>query len=421
MNIYLIVILGSMLLAWTINTTVSRLNDKALDPVLPAEFEGVFEKDAYAKSQTYTRAVARYSFVADTVSLIIMFAFILLGGFPFVDGLARGFEFGPVLTGLVFMGILLALNEMTFLPFAVYRTFVLEERFGFNKTTPATFVLDRIKSWVLTTVIGAPLLAMLLWFFISAGALAWLWAWIATMAVMVALQYLAPTVILPLFNTFTPLEPGELRDSIEAYADKAGFEISGLFVMDGSRRSAKSNAFFTGFGKRKRIALFDTLINQHSVQEIVAIVAHEVGHSKCGHIKKFLAMSVFKTGAVFLLMSFFLNSQGLFDAFGMSEPSVHAGLVFFMLLYTPVSMIVSMGTAALSRRYEYEADAYAAKTTGQPEALVTALKTLSVSNLSNLTPHPAYVFVNYSHPPVLDRIRALRAFGEKHTDAETGA
>ncbi|WP_462327127.1 M48 family metallopeptidase [Desulfobaculum sp.] len=219
---------------------------------------------------------------------------------------------------------------------------------------------------------------------------------------------MAPTFILPLFNTFTPLEPGQLRDAIESYIGKVGFELSGLFVIDGSRRSAKSNAFFTGFGKRKRIALFDTLIDKHTPREIVAIVAHEVGHSSLGHVRRFLVVSIIKTGVVFWLMSFFLTDAELAGAFGMAQPTVYAGLVFFMLLYTPVSLVLSVVAQAVSRRHEYEADRFAARTTGDPEALVTALKTLSVSNLSNLTPHPAYVFVNYSHPPVLDRIRALR-------------
>lgn len=408
MNIYLIVIIGSMVLGWAVNTTVSRLNAAALDPAVPQEFADVFDAKAYASSQEYTRATSRYSLVADTVGLAAMVAFILLGGFPAVDAVARAVGGGPLVTGLVFMGILLALNEVLFVPFALYRTFVLEERFGFNTTTFATFAMDRAKSWLLTVAIGGPILAMLLWFFTTAGELAWLWAWGALVCVMVGLQYIAPTFILPLFNTFTPLEPGQLRDAIESYIDKVGFELSGLFVIDGSRRSAKSNAFFTGFGKRKRIALFDTLIDKHTPREIVAIVAHEVGHSSLGHVRRFLVVSIIKTGVVFWLMSFFLTDAELAGAFGMAQPTVYAGLVFFMLLYTPVSLVLSVAAQAVSRRHEYEADRFAARTTGDPEALVTALKTLSVSNLSNLTPHPAYVFVNYSHPPVLDRIRALR-------------
>ncbi|NJB69175.1 STE24 endopeptidase [Desulfobaculum xiamenense] len=411
MNIYLAIVLGSMIAAWAVNTVVAVLNVKALDPRLPQEFAGVYDAQAYAASQRYTRDVARFDVVAETVGLAVGVAFILCGGFPFVDGLARSVGFGPVGTGVVFAAILLLINDVLNLPFSVHRTFVIEERYGFNRTTARTFVLDRLRGWLLTGVIGGPLLAALLWFFNAAGPLAWVWAWLATVTVMAVMHYLAPSLILPLFNTFTPLEPGPLRDAIEDYARRVGFALSGLYVMDGSRRSARSNAFFTGFGKRRRIALFDTLVAAHSPEEIVAVVAHEVGHYRKGHVLRHLALGVARMGAVFLVMSFFLTSPGLHAAFGMDGVSAYAGLVFFLLLFAPVSMVLSVGQNVISRRHEYEADRFAAQTTGRPEALVSALRCLSVDNLSNLTPHPAHVFLNHSHPPVLARIRALRALG----------
>jgi len=407
MNIYLIVILGSMIAAWALNTTVNLANLGALSPELPREFEGVFDADKYARSQAYTRAGARLDLVAETASLVVMAGFILLGGFPLVDEWARAAGFGPIGTGLAFFAILAALNAVAGLPLSAYRTFVIEERFGFNRTTPATFVADKLKTWLLTAVIGGPLAAMVLWFFLALGPLAWLWAWGAVTLVMLGLQFVAPTLILPLFNKFTPLPEGELRQAIEDLAHRCGFTLSGLFLMDGSKRSAKSNAFFTGFGAKKRIALFDTLVEQMGTAELAAVVAHELGHYKRGHILRMTAVGIAQTGLILFLMSLFLDNAGLARAFGLDEPSVHAGLVFFLLLYTPLALVLGLAAQALSRKHEYEADAFSAEATGEPEALVRALKTLSVANLSNLTPHPAYVFVHYSHPPVLARIKAL--------------
>ncbi|BBD09465.1 M48 family metallopeptidase [Desulfovibrio ferrophilus] len=407
MNIYLIIILGSMLAGFVLTTTVSQLNLHALDPALPEQFKDVFEADEYARSQAYTRAGARLDLVEEVLGIIIVPAFILLGGFNVVDMLARSFGLDSIGTGLIFFGLLFLINDLAALPLSLYRTFVLEERFGFNRTNARTFALDKLKAWVLTVAIGGPLAGMVLWFFEATGPLAWLWAWIGVTTIMIGLQYIAPVVILPLFNKFTPLPDGELRNAIEALATKTGFTLSGLFMMDGSKRSAKSNAFFTGFGKKKRIALFDTLIEQMSTEQIVGVVAHEVGHNKRGHILRMTAMGIAKTGLVLFLMSLFLDNGELFAAFGMEQVSIHAGLIFFMLLYTPVALVLGIAAQMLSRRHEFEADAFAAEATGDPEPLISALKTLSVANLSNLTPHPAYVFVHYSHPPVLARIKAL--------------
>ena len=408
MNIYLIIILGSMFAAFALNATVNVLNLRALDPRVPDEFSDSINADEYARSQAYARATGRFELAGECVRIVLFPAFILLGGFGWADEAARSLGLGNLGTGLAFFGLLFALNEVVSLSLEAWRTFVIEERFGFNRTTPRTFALDRCKNWLLAVVIGGPLAAMVLWFFEATGTWAWALAWAGITVIMLALQYLAPRVILPMFNTFTPLPEGELRSALEAYAAQAGFSLSGLSVIDGSRRSAKSNAYFTGFGKRKRIALYDTLIEKHSTQELMAVTAHEVGHWRRGHILRMTAKGILRIGLILFLMSLFLDNGELFAAFDMHQVSIHAGLVFFLLLYSPLALVLGVWDQRLSRRYEFEADAFAAESTKNPEALVTALKTLSVSNLSNLTPHPAYVAVHYSHPPVLERIRALR-------------
>jgi STE24 endopeptidase len=349
----------------------------------------------------------RFSSLSETFNTLVLTAAILAGGFNLLDLAVRAAGYGPLVTGLAYIGALALISGIIGLPFEIYHTFVLEKRFGFNTTTPGTFVLDRIKGLVLAAIIGGALVAGILVFLDRTGPYAWLLCWGFAVLLSLGLTYVAPTWILPLFNKFTPLEDGELRTKLMAFADKAGFELTGIFVMDGSKRSTKGNAFFTGFGKRRRIALFDTLIKDMDADEIVAVLAHEVGHARLGHIKKRLATGILKAGAVFYLMSLFLDSKGLFAAFGMTHMSLYAGLVFFVLLYTPLSLALSVAANAMSRKHEFEADAFAARTTGRPEAMISALKKLSVSNLSNPTPHPLTVWLEYSHPPVLARIRAL--------------
>jgi STE24 endopeptidase len=314
-----------------------------------------------------------------------------------------------IVKGLVFGGILIVLSQLVGIPFSIYHTFVLEERYGFNKTTPKTFVIDILKGLLLTVLLGAPVFALILWIF-SSVSLAWLWAWGALAIIGLFIQFIAPVVILPLFNKFTPLEEGELRSKIENFAVAQKFKLSGVFKIDGSKRSTKSNAYFTGFGKTKRIALFDTLIEKHTVGELVAVLAHEIGHCKRGHIKKGMVISLASSLLMFFILSLFITQQGLYTAFGIEGTPLYAGFIFFGFLYTPISMILGIAGSILSRKHEFEADAFAAETTGQPTALIDALKKLSVDNLSNLTPHPLKVFLEYSHPPVLERIKVLRKF-----------
>ncbi len=409
MNTYAIIILVALLGEFVLNRVADLLNLRALRPELPEEFRDVYDAEKYRRSQEYTRARTRFGFVPSSLDLVLVLVFWFAGGFRWLDDLVRGFGYGPILTGILFMALLVAAKVVIGLPFSWYSTFVIEERFGFNKTTLRTFVLDLVKGLFLAVLLGVPLLAGILWFFGATGGYAWLWCWLFTTVFALVVQFVAPTWIMPLFNKFTSLEEGELRDAVMGYADKVSFPLRGLFVIDGSRRSTKTNAFFTGFGRNKRVALFDTLIDKHSTDELVAVIAHEVGHYKRKHILKNLVVGILHMGVMFFLLSVFLEHQGLFEAFSVERPSVYAGLIFFGLLFSPIDLVLSFLMQVWSRKHEFEADAFARETTESGENLVTALKTLSSENLSNLTPHPFYVLLHYSHPPLLQRVEALRA------------
>lgn len=408
MNAYAILILLALLIEYGVGLAASLLNLGSLDPRLPGEFEGSYDAEKYAKSQQYTRATTRFQLLESTFSLALVIGFWQLGGFTWLDGFTRALELNAIVTGLVFMLMLVVGLKLLHLPFQLWSTFVIEECFGFNRTNARTFWLDQFKGIVLGGLLGGALMAAILFFFVKTGESAWLWCWGTTTVFTLVAMFVAPTWIMPLFNDFTPLDEGELREAILGYARSVAFPLEGLFMIDGSKRSSKANAFFTGFGKNKRIALYDTLVEGQSTSELVAVVAHEIGHYKRKHIIKSLVIGILHFGLLFWLLSIFLQSQGLFEAFGVAQPSVHAGLIFFALLYTPIEMVLSVAMSAFSRKNEFEADAFAAETTGSPEELVSALKKLSSENLSNLTPHPFYVWLRYSHPPVLQRIEALR-------------
>ena len=408
MNNYAIIILATILISFLLDLAADWLNLRALSDRIPAEFEGVYDAEKYRQSQEYTRVNTRFGFLTSTFNLLVSLIFWFAGGFQWLDQIVRGWNFSSIITGILYIGVLVIVRTIISLPFNIYDTFVIEERFGFNKTTPLVFVTDLLKGLGLGIVIGVPILAGVLAFFEYAGALAWFYCWIALTLVTLFLQFIAPTWIMPLFNKFTPLEDGELRESIMAYARRAEFPLDNLFVMDGSKRSTKSNAFFTGFGKHKRIALFDTLIAAHAVPELVAILAHEIGHYKKKHILQGMLISIAHSGVMLFLLSIFLHHQGLFDAFYVKQPSIYAGLIFFGMLYSPIELVISLAMNFLSRRNEYEADRFAIETTPDAEPFIAALKTLSVQNLSNLTPHPFHVALTYSHPPVLQRIQAIR-------------
>ena len=408
MNIYLLIILSALIGEFLLRTLVRVLNLKALDPGLPNEFQGYYDEEKYARSQEYTRVNTRFAFFTTSFDLIVILVFILFGGFNFVDQIIRGFGLSTLPSGLAFFGILFFASDLISTPFSLYQNFVIEEDFGFNKMTLKTFILDKLKGYLLTLVLGGVFLTAILFFFEKTGEYGWLYAWGIIGLFMILIQPLFTLVIAPMFNKFTPLEKGELRTAIENYAQKVGFPLSRIDVMDGSKRSAKSNAYFSGFGKQKRIALFDTLLEKHSNDEMVAILAHEVGHYKKHHIKVGILISILHTGLLFWLLSIFIDNPGLFEAFQMREISVYGGLTFFMILYSPVELVLSVIMNAVSRRNEFQADAYSARTTEKSEHLISGLKNLSVSNLGNLTPHSLSVLLDHSHPPVLERITALK-------------
>lgn len=414
MNLWLGFILTIIVLHFILDIVISKLNIKALSPQLPEEFLDIYDGEKYRKSQNYTRRTTSFSLFENSVSTCLTIIFLLAGGFNFIDQFARSFDLGPVLTGIIFTGCLMLLSFFAGLPFSIYSTFKIEAEFGFNRTTPTTFITDILKGILLSVVIGAPILGLILWFFGSSGDSAWLYCWLGVIFFSIVLQFLAPVIIMPLFNKFTPLEEGQLKDKIMTYANKENFKIQGIFTMDGSKRSSKLNAFFTGFGKFRKIVFFDTLVEKLSDDEIVAVLAHEMGHFKKRHILKMIGASILQTGLMFFLLSYFIENPGLFKAFGMEELSIYASLIFFAFLYSPINTLLSIIFNYFSRVHEFEADQYAAITTKKPGILVQGLKKLSCENLANLTPHPLMVFFSYSHPPVLERIRALNTTTTKH-------
>lgn len=408
MNIFLVIILFVLSLDYTISLIADLMNAKVASEELPEEFVGYYDVDKYRKSQKYLKDNVNFNVIKSSFMLIVIVTFIVLGGYNYFDKLARSFELNSILTGLIFAGLLIYAGYLIKVPFSVYRTFKIEEKYGFNKTTVKIFVTDLLKTWFLTALIGAPIFAIILFFFGKIGQLAWLYCWIIVVLFQFLLIFIAPVWIMPLFNKFMPLEQKELKEAIEKYAKDQDYKIKGIYKIDGSRRSTKSNAFFTGFGKYKRIALFDTLIEKHNIDELVSILAHEVGHFKKKHILKSMLMAILNTGVMFYILSLFLNNKGLFEAFRIEQLSVYASIMIFGFLYMPINMIVSIIGNIFSRKWEYQADKFAVETYNNPDAMILALKKLSVNNLSNLTPHPFKVFLDYSHPPVLERIKAIR-------------
>jgi len=409
MNPYALIILVTLLFEFILGWISDLLNLSLLSVDLPEVFGDVYDAEKYRKSQAYTRMNTKFGWITSSFDLAVMLLFWFSGGFDWLDRLVRSWGGHPILTGLAFIGILILFKTLLSLPFSAFGTFVIEEKFGFNKTSPKTFIMDLVKGLVLAVVLGGPLLAGLLALFQYAGRWAWLLCWIAATLFTLFVQFIAPTWIMPLFNKFTPLQEGELKEKILAYASAVRYPLKGVFVMDGSKRSEKSNAFFTGFGKNKRIALYDTLIAKHSAAEMVTILAHEIGHYKLRHIPKNMAIGILHSGVVFYLLSLFVRERGLFDAFFMTDVSIYAGFLFFGMLYAPIEFILSIVLHMLSRRHEIEADRFASETTRTPEAFIDALKKLTAHNLGNLNPHPVSVFLNYSHPPVMERIRRIRS------------
>jgi STE24 endopeptidase len=407
MTPFLIVILCAILIEYAAAVVANLLNLRSLRSELPPELEGVYPPEDYRRSQEYIRTNTRFDFITGTFHLVVLLSFWFAGGFNYLDQIIRSWAFMPVLSGLFYIGILLIAYSLLTLPFSIYRTFVVEGTFGFNRTTRRTFLMDRIKNLGMAALIGGALLSGILALFEYAGCHAWIYCWIAVTVFSLVLEYVEPTWIMPLFNKFTPLEPGDLNEAILNYARSLDFPVKNVFVMDGSKRSSKSNAFLLGFGRNKRIALVDTLIKNHSVPELVAVLAHEIGHHKKKHIIQGAIINIVHFGVLLFILSIFLRSPGLYDAFSMEQQPVYSGILFVALLYTPLEMIISVLTRALSRKNECEADRFAANNIEHRQHLTEALKKLYAGHFSNLTPHPFYVFLNDSHPPLLQRIRAI--------------
>ncbi len=410
MNTWFLTILLILLTSCILDVTASICNIRALSPDLPREFTDVYTSSEYRTSQDYTLSLSYLSIIQTSFSTLLTVLFILFDGFNRADIWARNLSENEILTGLLFIGSLISLSLFVGLPFSVYTTFVIEERFGFNRTTVKTFIFDILKGVFLVIFLGGPLLAIILWFFTHAGPHGWLFCWLGVVLFSLGLQFLAPILIMPMFNKFSPLEAGVLRNMIINYAQREQFTLQGIFTMDGSKRSSKANAFFTGFGKFKKIVFYDTLIDKLLADEILAVLAHEMGHFKLKHIPKNIIASILQIGVMFFFLSLTLKNQQLSLAFGMKDISVHASLVFFGFLYSPISLLVSILFHFISRQHEFAADKYAAETTGSTHDLIAGLKKLCSANRTNLTPHPFMVFLHYSHPPALERIERLKLF-----------
>ncbi|HAQ70025.1 M48 family metallopeptidase [Salibacteraceae bacterium] len=405
-QIIYITIIAITAIDFVFDKVLDFFNDKAKSPEMPAEAEGIYDAERYAKWLAYDKANGRVSSISSSISIVISLAMLVFGGFGWIDIQLREVTEQPVLLALLYFGVIGLASSIISLPFSVYSTFVIEEKFGFNKTTVKTFIMDMIKGAALSLVIGGPLGALIVWLFYELGDAFWIIAWGIISLFSVFMTMFAATWIMPLFNKFTPLEDGELRTAIEAYCEKADFKLNRLFVMDGSKRSAKSNAFFSGLGPKKTIALYDTLIEQQSTEEIVAVLAHEIGHYKKQHTRQSLVLSILQTGVMLFLLGIFLRKPEFSMALGAEHLSFHVGIIAFGIIFSPISTLIGIGMNMLSRKNEFEADAYARDTyDGKP--LASALKKLTAQNLGNLKPHPAYVFVHYSHPPVLKRLEHL--------------
>ncbi|MBT8394404.1 MAG: M48 family metallopeptidase [Flavobacteriaceae bacterium] len=401
------IIIGILVLKFIADKIINYLNAQHYNDDLPEELSDVYDNKEYKKSQSYKATNYKFGFITSTFSLVIMLLFFFLDGFEIVDQLARGYSSNPIIIALIFFGIIMIGSDIIGLPFSYYKTFVIEEKFGFNKTTRKTFILDKVKSWLMMAILGGGILALIIWFYQLTGKNFWLYAWALVTVFTIFINMFYARLIVPIFNKQTPLEEGSLRKKISEYAESVGFSLNKIFVIDGSKRSTKANAYFSGFGREKRVTLFDTLINDLDEEEIVSVLAHEVGHYKKKHIIFNLISSILLTGLTLFILSIFISIPVLSEALGVAIPSFHVGLIAFGLLYSPISEITGLVMNYFSRKFEYQADNYA-KSTFKAEPLINGLKKLTKNSLSNLTPHKAYVFLHYSHPTLLQRIKNLK-------------
>ena len=401
------IIIAFIVISFAVDQFLDWLNAKHFDDPVPKELADVYDGETYRKSQEYKKVNAKFSTLTSSFMLVVTLLFFFLHGFAFIDQIARSISDNEIIVGLIFFGIIMLGSDILTTPFSYYKTFVIEEHFSFNKSTPKIFIADKLKGWLMTIIIGGGLLALIIWFYQISGSLFWVYAWLVFAVFALVMNMFYAKLIVPLFNKQTPLEDGSLRDKIEKYAATVGFKLNNIFVIDGSKRSTKANAYFSGFGSEKRITLYDTLINDLDEEEIVAVLAHEVGHYKKNHIIINLISSIILTGFTLWLLGMFISNAIFSEALGVDEPSFHIGLIAFGILYSPISGITGFLMSVLSRKFEYQADNFA-KNTYAGEPLITSLKKLSRNNLSNLTPHPLYVKLHYSHPTLLQRYHNLK-------------
>lgn len=401
------IIIAIISINFIIDKILDALNAKHYNDQLPKELQDVYDENEYKKSQRYKATNYRFGILTSTFSFVLTLAFFFLDGFAFVDQLARQITDHNILVTLIFFGIIMIGSDILTTPFSYYKTFVIEEQFGFNKTTKETFILDKIKGWLMTIIVGGIILGIITWFYHTTKDLFWIYAWILVSVFTIFINLFYSRLIVPIFNKQTPLEDGSLRDAISKYAESVGFNLDKIFIIDGSKRSTKANAYFSGFGNEKRVTLYDTLVNDLDEDEIVAVLAHEVGHYKKKHIIFNLISSILLTGFTLFILSLLIDNPMLSEALGVQKTSFHIGLIAFGILYSPLSEITGLIMNWFSRKFEYQADDYA-KNTYKADPLITSLKKLSKNSLSNLTPHPAYVFMHYSHPTLLERIKNLK-------------
>jgi len=401
------IIVGLLLADFIFERFLEFLNSTRWSDQLPEEVKDIYDVQEYQKQQAYEKANFSFSMVSSSFSFALMFLMVIFAVFALVNSWALSVSVNPILTALVFFGVLMLAADLLTTPFSIYDIFVIEEKFGFNKTTPKTFILDKLKGYLLGAIIGGGLMALIIYIYQLTTTNFWIYAWLVITGFSVFMVLFYSNLIVPLFNKQTPLPEGELKSAIEAFSTKVGFKLDNIFVINGSKRSTKANAYFTGFGAKKRIVLYDTLINDMTTNELVAVLAHEIGHYKKHHVIWSLLLGTLQTGIVLFIFSLFVGSPELSAALGVETPSFHIGLIAFGILYSPISMVTGLAMNIFSRKNEYQADAFASEYFDGNE-LASALKKLSVKNLSNLLPHPAYVFFHYSHPTLLQRLQALK-------------
>jgi len=400
------IIIAILVVNFMVDKYLDYLNSKHFDDEIPKVLNDVYDDKEYYKSQDYKKENFKFSMIISFFSFVLTIAFFFFEGFFFVDQFARSYSDNPIIIALIFFGVIMIGSDLLTSPLSYYKTFVIEEKYGFNKSTNTLFFMDKLKGWFLMIVLGGSILAVIVWFYQQTGKSFWIYTWVFISIFSVFMTMFYSTLIVPLFNKQTPLQEGELKTQLEKFAKKVGFKLDKIFVIDGSKRSTKANAYFTGFGKKKRIVLYDTLINDLETDEIVAVLAHEVGHYKKNHVIFNMILSLLLTGLTLYIFSFFIDSTLLSNALSVTKPSFHIGLIAFGVLYTPISEITGLIMNYISRKFEYQADDYAKINFGE-NALIKSLKKLSKNSLSNLTPHKSYVFMHYSHPTLLQRVQHL--------------